>query len=98
MSHANGLSSRKLHRERDQRTALLRGLARSLVLHQSIETTYAKAKEVVPFMERLITKAKKGDLHNRRQIIAALGSVEASHKLVDELAPKLTKRTSGHLR
>ena len=98
MSHANGLSSRKLHRERDQRTALMRGLARSLVLHQSIETTYAKAKEVVPFMERLITKAKKGDLHNRRQIISTLGSIEASHKLVDELAPKLTHRSSGHLR
>jgi len=53
---------------------------------------------VVPYVEKLITKAKKGDLHNRRQIIADLQTIEAAHKLVDQIAPKLTGRTSGHLR
>jgi large subunit ribosomal protein L17 len=57
-----------------------------------------KAKEVVPYVEKLITKAKKGDLHNRRQVISDLQTVEAAHKLVDELAPKMKGRTSGHLR
>src|SRR5690606_18413974 len=57
-----------------------------------------KAKELVPYIEKLITKAKKGDLHSRRQIIAKLQTVESAHKLVDEIAPKLGKRNSGHVR
>jgi large subunit ribosomal protein L17 len=52
----------------------------------------------VPYVEKLITKAKKGDLHNRRQIIADLQTVASAHKLVDEIAPKLGGRNSGHLR
>lgn len=96
--HRHGYQGRKFARERDQRAALLKGLATSLVLHGSIETTLPKAKEIVPLVEALITKAKVGDLHNRRQIIAALSTVEAAHKLVDEIAPQLTGRNSGHLR
>lgn len=96
--HRHGYKGRKFGRERDQRRALLKGLADSLIIHESIETTLAKAKELVPYTERLITKAKKGDLHRRRQIIARLNTLEAAHKLVDELAPKLSGRTSGHLR
>lgn len=96
--HRHSYQGRKFGRERDQRRALLKGLATSLVEHGKIETTLEKAKEVVPYVEPLITKAKKGDLHNRRQIVAALSTVEAAHKLVDEIAPKLTGRTSGHLR
>jgi large subunit ribosomal protein L17 len=57
-----------------------------------------KAKEIVPYVEKLITKAKKGDLHNRRQIISSLHTVASANKLVDEVAPKLTGRNSGHLR
>jgi large subunit ribosomal protein L17 len=76
----------------------MRALADSLVLHGSIETTLPKAKEVSPYVEKLITKAKKGDLHNRRQIITALMTEEAAHKLVDEIAPKLKDRNSGYLR
>ena len=68
--HRHGYQGRKLHRERDQRQALIKGLADSLVKYESIETTLPKAKEVVPYLEKLITKAKKGDLHNRRQVIA----------------------------
>jgi large subunit ribosomal protein L17 len=96
--HRHGYKGRKFHRERDQREALVKGLADSLVKYESIETTLPKAKEVVPYVEKLITKAKKGDLHNRRQIIADLQTVEAAHKLVDEMAPKMKGRTSGHLR
>ncbi len=96
--HRHGYQGRKFGRERDQRRALLKGLATSLVEHGKIETTLEKAKEVVPYVEPLITKAKKGDLHSRRQIVAALSTVEAAHKLVDDIAPKLVGRTSGHLR
>lgn len=96
--HRHSYQGRKFGRERDQRRALLKGLATSLVVHGKIETTLQKAKEVVPYVEPLITKAKKGDLHNRRQIVAALSTVEAAHKLVDNIAPQLTGRNSGHLR
>ena len=96
--HRHGYQGRKLHRERDQREALVKGLADSLVKYESIETTLPKAKEVVPYVEKLITKAKKGDLHNRRQVISDLQTIEAAHKLVDQIAPKLAGRTSGHLR
>jgi large subunit ribosomal protein L17 len=96
--HRHSYKGRKFGRERDQRRALMKGLADSLVKYESIETTLPKAKEIVPYVEKLITKAKKGDLHNRRQIIADLQTVASAHKLVDEIAPKLGGRNSGHLR
>jgi large subunit ribosomal protein L17 len=96
--HRHGYQGRKFHRERDQRESLIEGLADSLIKYETIETTLPKAKTVVPYVEKLITKAKKGGLHNRRQIIASLHTLESAHKLVDELAPKLTGRNSGHLR
>lgn len=96
--HRHGYKGRKFHRERDQREALIKGLADSLIKYESIETTLLKAKELVPYVEKLITKAKKGDLHNRRQVIGGLQTLESAHKLVDEIAPKLSGRVSGHLR
>lgn len=96
--HRHGYKGRKLGRERDQRRALLKGLATSLVEHGKIETTLPKAKETARYIEKLITKAKKGDLHNRRQVIAKLSTQAAAFKLVDEIAPQLTGRTSGHVR
>jgi large subunit ribosomal protein L17 len=96
--HRHGYQGRKFHRERDQRNALIKGLADSLVKYETIETTIHKAKEIVPYVEKLITKAKKGDLHNRRQVISGLQTITSAHKLVDEIAPKLQGRTSGHLR
>src|SRR3982750_1480000 len=96
--HRHGYQGRKFHRERAQREALMKGLADSLVKYESIETTLPKAKEIVPYVEKLITKAKKADLHNRRQVINGLQTISSAHKLVDEIAPKLTGRTSGHLR
>lgn len=95
--HRHGYKGRKFNRERDQREALVKSLAESLIKYESIETTLPKAKEVVPYVEKLITKAKKGDLHNRRQILASLQTVETTHKLVDNIAPKLAGRNSGHL-
>src|SRR6266568_6607959 len=96
--HRNGYQGRKLHRERDQRVALVKGLADSLIQYETIETTLPKAKEVVPYVEKLITKAKKADLHNRRQVISGLNTLTSAHKLVDEIAPKLAGRSSGHLK
>lgn len=96
--HRHGYKGRKFGRERDQRRALLKGLATSLVEHGSIETTLPKAKETVRYIEKLITKAKKGDLANRRMVIAKLSTQAAAFKLVDEIAPQLTGRTSGHVR
>jgi large subunit ribosomal protein L17 len=96
--HRHGYKGRKFHRERDQREALIKGLADSLVKYETIETTLPKAKEIVPYVEKLITKAKVGDLHNRRLVLKGLQTVASAHKLVDEIAPKLGGRNSGHLR
>ena len=96
--HRHGYKGRKFSRERDQRRALLKGLATSLVMEEKIETTLPKAKELVRYIEKLITKAKKGDLANRRAVIAGLSTQIAAVKLVDQIAPQLTGRTSGHVR
>ena len=96
--HRHGYRGRKLGRQRNQRRALLKGLATSLVVEESIETTLPKAKELVRYIEKLITKAKKGDLANRRTVIAGLSTQVAATKLVDQIAPQLTGRTSGHVR
>jgi large subunit ribosomal protein L17 len=96
--HRHGYKGRKFGRERDQRRALLKGLATSLVIHTKIETTLPKAKELVRYIEKVITKAKKGDLASRRQVIAALSTQAAAFRLFDEIAPQLTTRNSGHVR
>lgn len=96
--HRHGYKGRKLHRDEGQRTALLRGLAISLIEHGSIETTLPKSKELVPFFERLVTKAKLGTLHGRRQVISALDNIDSANILVDLIAPQLTARDSGHIR
>ena len=96
--HRHGYQGRKFGRERDQRRALLKGLATSLVEHGKIETTLPKAKELVRYIEKLVTKAKKGDLANRRAVIAGLSTQAAAFRLVDVIAPQLTGRTSGHVR
>ena len=96
--HRHGYKGRKFGRERDQLRALLKGLATSLVIHGRIETTLPKAKETQRYTEKLITKAKKGDLHSRRQVISKLGNIDAANKLVDVIAPQLSGRNSGYLR
>ena len=96
--HRHGYKRRKFGRETDQRRALIKGLATSLVMEERIETTLPKAKELIRYIEKLITKAKKGDLANRRMVIAGLSTQVAAIKLVDQIAPQLTGRTSGHVR
>lgn len=96
--HRHGYKGRKLGRERDQRRALMKGLATELVTHERIETTLPKAKELRPYLEKLITKAKKGDLASRRAVISGLMTQDAAFKLVDGIAPQLKNRDSGYLR
>jgi large subunit ribosomal protein L17 len=88
----------KFGRERDQRRALMKSMADSLILEGSITTTLQKAKAVQSYTERLITKSKIGTLHSRRQIIASLQTNTATKKLIDEIAPLLSGRNSGYLR
>ncbi len=90
---------RKFGRVRKVRVALLRSLARALFLHGKIETTVAKAKELRPFAEKLITKAKKNTVASRRLIEARMGNdKEISKKLHDEIAPKYKERAGGYTR
>ena len=96
--HRHGYKGTKFGRERDGRRALLKGLANSLVLDESIETTLPKAREVARYSEKLVTKAKQGSLHSRRQVIAKLTTKDAANKLIDDLVPKLGGRNSGHFR
>lgn len=94
------MKSMKFGRKRDQRRALIKSLADSLVMQESIEATLPKAKAVARYTEKLISKAKTGQtsLHNRRLVISRLATKTAAHKLVDEIAPKLSARNSGYLR
>ena len=87
--HRHGYKGRKFGRERDQRNALMRGLAIALIEHGAIVTTLPKAKD-------LITKARKGGLSNRRALIANL-NVKSANRLMDVIAPSIA-RDSGYLR
>ena len=95
--HRHGYKGRKFGRETDQRRALTRGLMCSLIKEQSITTTLARAKEIRRETEKLITRAKKGGLFNRRLIIARLNDLETATLLIDKIAPQI-KRDSGYLR
>ena len=95
--HRHGYKGRKFGRETDQRLALRRGLMCSLIEHQSITTTLARAKEMRRETEKLVTLAKKGGLANRRLLIARLNSFEAADFLLDKVAPQI-KRDSGYLK
>jgi large subunit ribosomal protein L17 len=95
--HRHGYKGRKFGRETDQRTALTRGLMRSLFKYKAINTTIAKAKEIRRPAEKLITIAKKGDLASRRLVIARLDDQQIGNELVDTIAPQI-KRDSGYLK
>lgn len=73
-------------------------LVASLVAAEGIETTEAKAKAMRPVAEKLITKAKKGDLHNFRQVLSYLGDVEMTTKLFEEVGPRYASRPGGYTR
>lgn len=89
---------RTFSRPRNQRKALIRSLARSLVIHEHISTTEAKAKELRPFVERLVTYGKRGTLASRRLAITALGDVPAVKKVFDTIAPRYADRKGGYTR
>jgi large subunit ribosomal protein L17 len=77
---------------------ILSNLAKSLFEHDRITTTEAKARLLRPYAERLITKAKKGDLHNRRQVLAVLRDKDIVFRLFDEIAPNYENRPGGYTR
>ncbi len=85
-------------RPSNQRRALLRSLARSLVMHERISTTEAKAKALRPFIERLVTYAKKNTLASRRLTQTRLGDKDAVKKLFDSIGPRYTGRAGGYTR
>ena len=92
-------SIRKFGRVRNQRTALMRGLARSLILHEKIITTEAKAKELRPYVEKLITLAKTDSVARRRLIDSKLGGQpQIVAKLISKVAPKYADRSGGYTR
>lgn len=77
---------------------MLSNLAVSLFEHERIQTTEAKAKMLRPYAERLITKAKKGDVHNRRQVLSVIEDRDVVHKLFAEIAPRFSDRNGGYTR
>ena len=89
----------KLSRDSAHRKALLMNLSKELIEHERIETTQAKAKAVKPEIEKLITLAKRGDLHARRQALSTLSQDKfAVHKLFSEVAPRYAERPGGYTR
>lgn len=90
--------TRKLGRETGQRRALFRTLMVSLIKHGRIETTEAKAKELRPKIERLVTKAREGTLAGHRLVLAAIDNGPATKKLVSEIAPRYKGRAGGYTR
>jgi large subunit ribosomal protein L17 len=90
--------ARSFNRPANQRRALLRSLARALIIEERISTTEAKAKELRPYIERLVTYGKKNTLAARRLTIAKLGDKAAVKKLFDAIAPRYLERTGGYTR
>src|SRR5689334_1990518 len=89
----------KLSRDSAHRKALMKNLCKEVIDHERIKTTEAKAKAVKPELEKLITLAKRGDLHARRQALSALGQDKfAVYKLFDEIAPRYSERNGGYTR
>lgn len=96
MRHHNGY--RKLGRVSSHRRAMLRNMATSLVIHERIETTVPKAKELRGLVEKMITLGKRGDLHARRQAAAYLFDDEAVKKVFSDLASRFKERNGGYTR
>ena len=94
----HGMKQRKLGRKSGHRTALLRNLSAALVKHEQIMTTVPKAKELRPYVEKLITLAKRGGLSNRRLAMGRLGDETQLKKLFDVLAERYGDREGGYTR
>ncbi len=91
-------TGRAFSRPSNQRTALMRSLARSLVLHERISTTEAKAKELRPFMEKLVTRSRTDSVANRRLIMSRVPDAEVVGKLFTVIGPRYKTRAGGYLR
>ncbi len=91
-------AGRQLRRTSEQKLALMRNLASSLIEHGAIETTEAKAKELRPFVEKLITKARSGTLHSRRLAGRHVQKRATADKLFQEVGPRFAKRPGGYTR
>ena len=89
---------RKLNRTQSHRKAMFANMAASLIEHEQIVTTLPKAKEMRSFADKLITLAKRGDLHARRQAISKVRDVAMVRKLFDELGPRYQERKGGYTR
>ena len=92
------VDGRLFGRTANQRKALLKGLVASLLEHERIETTVAKAKEIRKIAEKIITLGIKGDLHSKRLALSYLSNRTAMSKLFSEIAPRLSGRNGGYLR
>ena len=94
----HGYAHRKLGRTTSHRTAMFANMAASLIKHEQITTTLPKAKELRPFVERLVTLAKRGDLHARRIAISRVRDVDQVRKLFDTIGPRYKGRLGGYTR
>ncbi|MEL6568643.1 MAG: 50S ribosomal protein L17 [Pseudomonadota bacterium] len=92
------IAHRKLNRTASHRKAMFANMAASLIEHEQIVTTLPKAKEMKPFMDKLITLAKKGDLHARRQAIAKVRDRDAVKKLFEVMGDRYAERQGGYTR
>src|SRR3970282_1985930 len=94
----HGCAGRQFGRDSGHRKALLRTLVASLLKHEKIETTLAKAKEIRPLAEQMITLAKRGDLHARRQALSFINDEAVVKGLFADVAPRLSGRDGGYAR
>ncbi|MFO7941714.1 MAG: 50S ribosomal protein L17 [Bacillota bacterium] len=89
---------KKLNRPKDERRALLRGLVTSILEHERVETTHARAQAAQPLVEKTITLGKRGDLHAFRQILSFVNKEDVAKKVVDTLGPRYQDRPGGYTR
>ena len=94
----HGIAHRKLGRTTSHRTAMFANMAASLIKHEQITTTLPKAKELRPFVEKLVTLAKRGDLHARRIAISRVRDVDQVRKLFETIGPRYKTREGGYTR
>jgi large subunit ribosomal protein L17 len=94
----HGVSGRKLNRTSSHRKAMFANMSASLIKHEQIVTTLPKAKELRPFVEKLVTLAKRGDLHARRQAITKVRDTAMVNKLFEVLGPRYSARNGGYIR
>ena len=94
----HGIAGRKLNRKSSHRIALLKNLSKSLIVNEQIETTLPKAKDLRPFVEKILTMGKSNTLHSKRKVLSYLGDQSLVNKVFDVLAKRYSKRNGGYVR